>query len=406
MRRRRAIGISLRALFAHRIRTSLSLASVAVGVASVLLTAAVGKGAEGEVRRSISEAGSNLLVVRPAQVKRLAARRKIQGVVTTLRLEDYRALAALPLAAETAPGVDGGVRVKSGGGSSVASLLGTSPSLFRLRNLRLRSGRFFDEEDDAEARRVAVLGNRLAQTLFGEESPVGHDVRVRGVPFAVVGVLEAKGIGADGSDQDGNLFVPIRTALRRVFNTTRLTTVFVSVEERARMPEAQRAVRELLRERHRLPAGAPDDFAVQDQVKLLAMQESAVRSLTLLTTGLAGVSMVVGGAGILALMLLSVKERTAEIGLRMAVGARPVDVLVQFLGEATLLSLGGWAAGAAVAALAGVAVAGGTDWHVAFPAGAGLGSLLMALATGLGFGALPARKAALVPPIQALGTAS
>jgi putative ABC transport system permease protein len=414
MRLRRAVSVSARALLAHKLRTSLVLASVAVGVAGVLLTSAIGQGAEREVRRSIETAGSNLLVVRPAQVKRSAARTQVKGVVTTLRLDDYHAIVALPLATEAAPGVDGGLRVKAGTGSVVATVLGTSPSLARLRKLRVASGRFFDEEDDAAARRVAVLGARVAKTLFPGEDPVGDDVRLRGLPFEVIGVLEPRGIEADGSDQDGNVFVPIRTALRRVFNTTWLTTVFVSVAPpspargftRPQMGDAEAELRDLLRERHRLGPGAADDFAVQDQSKLLAMQQKAIQSITLLTAGLAGVALLVGGVGILALMFLSVKERTAEIGLRMAVGARPVDVLVQFLGEAALLALGGWLLGTLAAAVGGAAVALGTKWKVALPVEGAAASLLMALVIGLGFGALPARNAARLPPVQALGAAS
>jgi putative ABC transport system permease protein len=406
VRLRRAARLSLRALLAQKVRTVLALTSVAVGVAGVLLTSAIGKGAEAEVQRGVESVGSNLLVVRPAPVKRSAARKDVRGVVTTLRLDDYRAISLLPAAAEAAPGVAGSLRVQAGGGSVAAGILGTSPALARLRNLRLEGGRFFDEEDDATSRRVVVLGARVAGTLFPDEDPVGRDVRLRGLPFEVIGVLEPKGIQADGSDQDGNVFIPIRTALRRVFNATWLSAVFVSVEDRARMGEAETAMREVLRERHRLRPGIPDDFQVQDQARLLAMQQQAVESLTLLTAGLAAVAMLVGGAGICALMFLSVKERTAEIGLRMAVGARPRDVLVQFLGEATLLAVGGWLLGSAAAALGGVGVALGTQWKVAFPVGAALASFLMALATGLGFGALPARKAARLPPIQALGTAS
>jgi putative ABC transport system permease protein len=209
----------------------------------------------------------------------------------------------------------------------------------------------------------------------------------------------------DGSDQDGNVFIPIRTALRRVFNTAWLTAVFVSVADPARMREAEAAVRELLRERHRLAPGAPDDFAVQDQVRLLAMQRAAVEGVTLLTAGLAAVAMLLGGAGILALMFLNVKERTAEIGLRIAVGARPRDVLVQFLGEAALLALGGWTAGAVAAALGAAALALGTKWAVALPAEAAAASLLMAVVTGVAAGALPARRAARLPPVRALGMA-
>ena len=345
MRLARAARLSLRALSVHRMRTTLALASVGMGVAGVLLTSAVGGGAEDELRRGVEAAGKNLLLVRPAPLKPQTARKTLKGLVTTLRLEDSRAIARLPLAAEVAPGLDGGLRVKAGGGSMTASVLGTSPALFALRNLRLASGRVFDDEEDAAARRVTVLGARVAHTLFPDEDPVGRDLRVRGLPFEVIGVLEAKGIQADGSDQDGTLFIPIRTALRRVFNATWLSTVSISVADRTQMRAAEAAVRDLLRERHRLRPGAPDDFVIQDQVRVLAMQQEAVASLTLLTVGLAGLSLLVGGAGILGLMYLSVKERTAEIGLRMAVGARPVDVLVQFLGEATAAGLGYWAGG-------------------------------------------------------------
>jgi putative ABC transport system permease protein len=172
------------------------------------------------------------------------------------------------------------------------------------------------------------------------------------------------------------------------------------------MPAVADAVRGLLRERHRLAPGAPDDFAVQDQARLLMMQGQAVRGLTLLTAGLAAVAMLVGGAGILALMFLSVKERTAEIGLRMAVGARPRDVLAQFLGEAVLLAVGGWAAGTAVALAGGLALAAGTSWPVAFPLPAAAGSFALALLTGAAGGALPARRASLLPPVRALASAA
>lgn len=405
MRLRRGIRLSVRALLAHRLRTALALGSVGVGVAGVLLTGAVGAGAEAEIRRDVESAGSNLLVVRPAQVKRSPARQAVKGVVSTLRLEDYEAIAGLPLAAEAAPVVDATLRVKAEQRSMGASVIGSSAALGRLRNLATASGRFLDAEDEAAARRVAVLGSRVAASLFPDGNGVGQEVRVRGLPFEVIGVLEARGIEADGSDQDGNVFIPVRTALRRVFNTTRLTGVWVRVEDVRRMGDAQAAMAGLLRERHRLAPGAADDFAVQDQMKVLALQQAAVRSLTWLTGGLAGLAMVVGGAGIFALLYLSVKERTAEIGLRMAVGARPFDVLLQFLGEAALLALGGWGAGALVAVLGVAVVALATEWPVALPVDAALASLAMAVVTGLGFGALPARKAARLPPIQALRTA-
>jgi putative ABC transport system permease protein len=376
-----------------------------MGVAAVVLTSAIGRGAEGEVTRSIDAmGGASLLVVRPAQVKRSAARKEVRGVVTSLTVADSEAIAGLLLVQGVVPGTDGPVRVKAGHSALTTSLLGTSPAFPAVRRFQIRQGRFFNEDDDRAARRVAVLGARVREALFPGADPVGQWIRVRGVPFQVIGVLEPKGVTADGSDEDNQIVVPLRTALRRVFNTTWISTVFVSVRDPRRMDDAEAAIGGLLRDRHQRAGRGGDDFAVQNKAKLLSMQQEAVQSLTLLTAGLSTIALLVGGTGILALMLLSVKERTGEIGLRMAVGARPRDILLQFLAEATALALGGWLAGVAVGALGAGAVAFGTEWKIALPLEALLASLAMAGATGLGFGAFPARKAARLPPIQALAS--
>jgi putative ABC transport system permease protein len=382
---------------------------VAVGVAAVIVTSAVGTGAQRELLRGMENLGTNLLVVTPAQVKRLVSRQAIRGMVTSLRVEDCDAIADLSDVAEAAPGAEGTLRVKAGGGAMLTSVVGTTPAFPRVRRFRLRAGRFFEADDDRAARRVAVLGARVADTLFPGEDPVGQAIRIRGVPFDIIGVLKAKGSTADGADEDNKLLIPIRTALRRVFNVTWLSTVFVSVRERSTMDDTERAIAVLLRSRHRVaPDGSQgsqrkdDDFAIQNSAKTLRIQRETAESLTQLTTGLAAVALLVGGIGILALMLLSLKERTGEIGLRMAVGARPRDILVQFLLEAAILALGGWAAGALLGGIAAAGIAFGTSWTVAVPVDALLASLGMAATTGIGFGAFPARAASLVPPIQAL----
>jgi putative ABC transport system permease protein len=427
MKLRRSFRMSVRALFAHKTRAALALASVAAGVAAVLITSAIGTGAQQEVSRKIETIGTNLLIVRPAQVERLASRKTIRGVVTTLIAEDAEAIAALPSVADAAPGVDRPVRVKAGPYTSMTKVLGTTPPFLRIRNFRVQHGRFFDERDDLQ--RVAVLGSGTAAALFPGGEAVGAEVRIRGVPFAVIGVLEAKGVTPDGGDEDNQILVPFRTAMRRVFNTTWLTTVFVTAGSplecggnRLRFPirafqraeaseyesggdclrtpnvEVARAdIEQLLRARHRR-----EDFAVQNTTKFLSMQKQTADFLTLLATGLGGIALVVGGAGILALMLLSVRERTSEIGLRMAVGATPNDILAQFLFEATLLALGGWMAGLVIGSIGAAAVALGTEWTLAVPVDALLASAVMVVITGLGFGAFPARKASLLPPIEAL----
>lgn len=395
--RARTLRLALRALLAHRLRVALALSSVAVGVAAVVLTSAIGKGAKDEVLKGIEAMGTSVLVVRPAPVKRLVARKEVRGFMTSLKAEDAVAIAELDLVREAVPSVDRGLRVKAGSGALVATVLGTTPAFLEVRNFQIRGGRFFDAEDERAARRVAVLGARIEERLFPGEDPVGQWIRVRGIPFEIIGVLEAKGVQADGSDEDNQIVIPLRTALRRVFNTTWISAVFVSVRDPERMAEAEAGIAELLRERHR-----EEDFAVQNRAKMLASRQEMADSLTLFTTGLSSLALLVGGTGILALMLLSVKERTAEIGLRMAVGARPRDILLQFLAEATALALGGWVVGVLIGAIGAGAVAFGTEWKVGVPVEALLVSLGMAGFTGLGFGVFPARKAAGMMPVVAL----
>ncbi len=326
MRIRRSIGVSLRALFAHKVRAILALSAVGAGVAALVVTSAMGAGAQEEVRRGVENMGTNLLVVRPAQVKRLASRKNVRGNVTTLRVDDYEAIAELDFVAAAAPDAERPARVKAGAAVLTADVRGTTADFAIVRKLRIASGRFFD--DDASTARVAVLGALTKEALFGREDAIGREIRIGAVPFEVIGVLRGKGVLADGSDEDNQILIPIRTALRRVLNTRWLSAVFVSVSDARRMKEAEVQIGKLLQSRHRTgTAGRADDFEVQNTAKFLAAQKLAADSFELLTGGLSAIALVVGGAGILALMFLSVRERTSEIGLRVAVGARPRDIV-------------------------------------------------------------------------------
>jgi putative ABC transport system permease protein len=402
MRVRRSIGPSLKALLAHRVRASLAMASVTAGVAAVVVTSAIGAGAEADIRRQIEGIGANLLVVRPAQVKRVVARKEVTGTVTTLRLDDFEAIAALEPVSDAIPGIEAAVKVKAGASAMNTKVLGTAPEFPAVRRFDIARGRFFDAEDDRTAERVAVLGARVADAVFAG-NPVGQTIRIRGIPFAVIGVLAPKGNVA-GGDEDNQVVVPIRTALRRLFNVAWLTTIFVNVADSRGMADAEREISAVLRERHRIELDQPQDFEVQNATMFLALQQETARMLGQVTTGVAAIALVVGGTGVLALMLLSVKERTEEIGLRMAVGAQPRDILIQFLFEATVLAMGGWLGGIVLGFAGATAVALSTSWNVAAPLEMLLVSLGMAMTIGLGFGALPARRASLIPPIQALRT--
>jgi putative ABC transport system permease protein len=400
MRLRRHIKLSLRALFSHRVRTVLAISSICIGVAAVVVTSALGAGAQRSVSRSIERVGTNLLVVRPVAVQRFAGRRELKGTVTTLRAEDYRAIAALPSVANAAAAIEGAVRVKSLATSTMTTLRGTTPAYPAVRRFSVASGRFFDADDDRLSRRVVVLGSRVATTLF-DDDPVGREVRIRGMPFDVIGVLAPKGVVADG-DEDNQVVVPIRTALRRVFNADWLNAVFVSAADArtTRATEAQLA--EVLGQRHRPGRDGQPDFEIQNTARFFALQKQAADSLSKLSTGIAGISLVVGGVGIMGLMLLSVKERTSEIGLRRAVGATPRDVLIQFLLEASVLAFGGWAVGILLGGAGAAALKAITQWEIAAPAQSIVASFGMTVIIGLGFGSIPARKASAIPPVQAL----
>lgn len=376
MRSRRRLVHSLRALLAHRMRVALALTSIAAGVAAVLLTGAIGTGAQEEIDRRIAETGTNLLVVRPS----LKTRR---GVVMTLDMDDYAAVAALPVVERAAPSIDRPMRVKAGRIATFANVRGTTPSFQDVRRLRLRSGRFIDDSQD----RIAVLGAGVAKALGVD---TGADLRIRGVPYVVVGVLEAKGVSADGSDEDSQVIIPIRTALRRQFNTAFIATIFANASDAA-------PIAELLRERH-----GREDFAIQDATRAMNAQKETAAMLTMLGTALGALALAVGGTGIFALMLMSVQERTTEIGLRMAVGATPNDVLLQFLVEATLLAMGGWLCGMGIAAAGAVIVAAATEWNLGVPLDALFASAAMVLVAGIASGALPARRASLLPPLETL----
>src|ERR1700692_4374017 len=342
----RGLSISAPPLFFPKMRTTLALSSVAVSVAAVIVVSAIGTGAEKEIVRQTETMGTNLLVVRPAQVKGSAARKQIRGVVSTLTVEDYEAISDLAAVQAAVPGLENTLTAKAGSGSMSALVVGTTAAYLQVCRFAVKRGRFIDDDDNREARLVAVLGARVSEELFPGQDAIGQDIRIRGVSFQVIGVLQAKGILADGSDEDNQILIPIRTALRRVFNLHWLNPIFVSVRDPNQMTAAETEMAQVLRVRHRLePGGRPDDFAIQNKSKVLAAQKQIADSLTKLALGLAGISLLVGGIGILALMLMSVKERTGEIGLRIAVGARRADILIQFLAEAALLAAGGRLAG-------------------------------------------------------------
>lgn len=401
----RGLRISTRQLVAHRGRTVLALVGIIIGVSAVIVMVAVGNGAQQEVLSKIESMGTNLVVVSAAPARPTAGRQTVRGVVTTLRVQDAAAIARdCPSVLTVAPVRSQKLPVKFGLASVSTTIVGTTAEYPQVRNIHVaRGGAFFTDEDNIAAARVAIIGRTVVANLFAGEDPIGARVRVGTVPFEVVGVLEAKGNDMNGVDQDDQILVPLRTALRRVFNVEHLSAIHLRSRTRHSIVATAREVREVLRDRHRLEVeGAADDFTIQTQDELLETQREVTDTFTTLIGSTAAVSLLVGGIGILAIMLIAVRERTREIGLRLAVGASRRDIRTQFVLEAAVLGMGGGLAGI-ILGLAGAGTIGlTTSWAMSVSWSSVLYALAFSLAVGGFFGVYPAQRAARLDPIDAL----
>jgi len=402
MKLSRNLALSCEILAAHKLRTLLSVLGIVVGVAAVVLMVSAGRGAEKRILDRIREMGTNLIVVNAGQTRLVAGRQRQMGTVTTLVPDDADAIRrSCPTVASAAAAVARKVSARYEAETTNTNIVGMESEGFSIRNFVVAQGRGFDDEEARVGRRVAVLGPTVAANLFGTAESAGLHIRIGRVPFEVVGVTRAKGVDANGMDQDDIILVPLRTAMRRLFNVTYVDSVYAQARSSAILPQAEREIRDLLRERHRL-RDKPDDFTIQNQATLLETERETSGSMTLLIGSVAGISLLVGGVGILAVMLISVRERTHEIGLRRAVGALRRDIRDQFLLESSLLSGAGGLAGV----LIGVASAWATsalgywDAIVSWPAAAV--AFLFSAILGVFFGLYPALRAARLEPIEAL----
>jgi putative ABC transport system permease protein len=403
MRLLKGSRIALKAVTAHKLRALLAILGIVVGVAAVIIMLAVGEGARREVLGKIQGLGTNLVIVSAGQMKLVAGRPQLVGSVTTLDLRDARAIAEdCPSVSRVVPIHSRKLAVKYGTGTANTSIVGTSADFPAVREFRTTSGRFFDADEVQGGQRVAVVGQTVLTNLGVGRSLVGETIRIGAVPFEVIGVLEPKGINYAGIDEDDQILIPITTALRRLFNATSLTSLYIQAKDERVMGAAGQQVTELLRERHRIRAGRPDDFTIQTQAEILEAAQETSRTFNLLLGSVAGISLFVGGIGILAMMVISVRERTREIGVRRAVGARRRDILLQFVLEATSLSLGGGCMGIVVGLAGGVILGRVTGWPTAVPPLAILLAVGVSAAVGIFFGAYPARRAARLDPIVAL----
>lgn len=394
--------IALGALFSHRLRAGLATLGIVVGVCSVIVMMAVGEGAQHEVVSKIRAMGTDLVLVTAGQVKIIAGRQRQTGNVTTLTLRDARAVAEESShVLAVAPAQSRKLLVKNDALSSGTTITGTTDTIRQVRGLAMARGRFFTDDEDRTLQRVAVIGKTVAKNLFEGRDPVGERVRIGKVSFEVVGELEPKGTDLVGNDQDDVIYVPLSTALRRLFNVTYINNIYVQARDSDSIALAAGDMGGILRERHRLRDRA-DDFTIQSQTEILKTEQDTTRTFTSLLSTVAAVSLVVGGVGILAVMLISIKERTREIGVRRAVGATKNDLLVQFLAESLTLSMTGGVAGIAVGAAIAAGAAHATKWPLRLSLLPIIVAFMVSAAIGVVFGVVPAMRAARLNPIDAL----
>jgi ABC-type antimicrobial peptide transport system permease subunit len=402
-----ALLAALRALGTNWLRSMLTMLGIIIGVAAVITMIAIGGGAQARVEEQMKSLGTNIMLVLPGAQTTGGVRLGAQ-TGQTLTEEDARAIAAeVPEVQAAAPSLRTGAQVVAANANWSTSVMGTTPEYLEVRDWPLAAGRSFDAAEMAGSGKVVVIGQTVAQQLFGDADPIDQVIRVRKAPLQVIGMLERKGQNSMGQDQDDVIVVPLSTFRNRVQGMSagrikRVGAISVKIREGQSMTDAGEKMRELLRQRHRLQSGADDDFSIRNLTEMLQAQEESSRVMALLLAAVAGVSLVVGGIGIMNIMLVSVTERTREIGLRMAVGARSRDILGQFLIEAVTMSLVGGAIGIVLGMAATWAIGSLAGWQVLLSAESILLAVGFSAAVGVFFGFYPARRAAALLPIQAL----
>jgi putative ABC transport system permease protein len=398
------LGEAWRAMGANRLRTLLTMLGMVIGVGAVVLMMSIGQGAQYAIKQTIAAMGSNLFILLSGSTS-AGGVRSGSGGGYTLNVSDADAIAELPGVRTVAPIHPGSAQMVYGPNNWNTAVIGTTPSYLDARSWPLASGSAFTNSDVRSVTRVALIGKTAAENLFGDEDPVGKTFRIQHSPFVILGTLAVKGQGMDGRDQDDTIIIPLTTAQRQVFGSqfpgsVRMMMVQTTTQEI--MPAVEKSMTELLRQRHRIREGMDDDFSLRNLTAAADSAAESTRIMSLLLGAIASVSLLVGGIGIMNIMLVSVTERTREIGIRMAIGARERDILLQFLLEAIIISVVGCFIGLLLGIGGALLVNALTQTAVIISGSSVVVAFSVAAAVGIFFGFYPARKAARLDPIEAL----
>jgi len=402
-----SIRIAFRALQINRLRSGLTMLGIVIGVAAVIATAAIGSGAKQRIQQQIASIGSNIIIILPGSLTSSGLRMGTGNAVTLTESDARELPAQCPDIALAVPVVRGGAQIVYENSNWATILFGTTPGFLEVRDLSVAEGASFSQQDVDSANKVAVLGKTVVSNLFGEMDPVGQSIRIKNVPFLVVGVLDRKGQSPTGQDQDDVILLPISTAKRKVIgiksaNADAVDSIIMAAKGGNQIQVAQDEAKALLRQRHHLASSEDDDFSIRNMEEIFAAQEASSRIMSIMLAAVASVSLIVGGIGIMNIMLVSVHERTREIGLRQAVGAKTRDILTQFLVEAVTLSIAGGCAGIFLGIAASMVISRLANWNTVVNVGAVILAVFFSGFVGISFGYYPARKAAYLDPIEAL----
>lgn len=397
-----SVVIALEGLRANKLRSVLTMLGIIIGVGAVIAMVSLGMGVRQKVQSSIASLGSNLLIIVPGATSPTGVR-MAAGSSTTLLPKDAQAIAReVPGAGLVAPSVSRQYQVVFNNRNWYTNVQGTTPEFLAIRNFSLESGVSFSTQDLNTRARVVILGKTTAENLFGDISPIGQTIRINKAPFRVIGVLGAKGQSATGHDQDDFAIIPLTTAQERMMGINYLHNISVQAVSEDAVDQVQEDITQLLRARHRIALGAEDNFTVRNLAAVMATAEETTKTITLLLGNIAAISLLVGGIGIMNIMLVSVTERTREIGIRKALGATYANILLQFLIEAVVIGVTGGLIGIALGIGASYLISALADWNTVISMWAIVAAFGFSVMIGLFFGLYPARKAALLDPIEAL----